>query len=114
MVLFNRPPDNLEKLFLAALDKKVGGEIVKPLYAHFGIDLYLILSILNGQYKHFPSLKVLRSLLLQCDIFNRVETKKASNDGDSDRALNETAYELGISVKKAQQLYDRFVNHMSD
>lgn len=107
MLLFGRVPDHLEKVFIDTLDKRVGGEVIKPLFSHFGSDLYLILSVLNGTYKHFPSLKVLKSLLLQCDIYFRVNKKKEEGI-ELERAVEEIAYDLGISSRKVSVLYERF------
>lgn len=107
MILFNRVSKKLEPVFLEALDKRVGGNIIKPLFSHFGEDLYLLLSILEGTYKHFPSLKVLRSLLLQCQIYTLYIEKK-NRKLEEDRIWDEISYEVGKSKKKVVELYDRF------
>lgn len=112
MVLFKVPSEKIESLFLEALDKKVGGGVIKPLFSYFGEDLYLILSILNGTYKHFPSLKVLKSLLIQCELYDQVQKKMVKNLSKED-ALIESAFEIGLSVKKAQQLYERFSQQLN-
>lgn len=107
MILLEPIPPDSEQVFIESLDRRLGSDVIKPLFAYFGRDIYLILSILNGTYKHFPSLKSLRSLALSSRIYTQMQRKKLLGIS-VDRALTEVSHEVSLSLRKTYSIYEKF------
>jgi hypothetical protein len=104
MFLFRLGDNSVEQEFFELLSDKVDSSKLKSLVGYFGSDIYLILSIFEGQYVHFPSYKVLRNIELMSHILKRMRVKESELTSDELRSLGQS---LGEDFSKINRLYHK-------
>lgn len=112
-ILFEKPPDYLKEIFLTILSNKVGGDVVLPLYSHFGDSLFLVLSLLEGSYCRFPSLKALQSIKGASMVYYLVN-KSFSSGADEEEAFSVASSYVGLPASKIKQIYKRSLRLLSN